>query len=76
MADNWWLANKARRTLKVTWDEGPVATQSTAGYAAQAKTLSAQASQPPAGGGRAHGAAIGDAEAAFRNAAKVDRGRV
>jgi isoquinoline 1-oxidoreductase beta subunit len=47
-----------------------VASQSSAGYAAQAKQLSSQASQPPAGGGRG-GAAIGDAEAAFRNAAKV-----
>jgi len=70
VADSWWLANNARRTLKVTWDEGPVASQSSAGYAAQAKQLSSQASQPPAGGGRG-GAAIGDAEAAFRNAAKV-----
>jgi len=70
VADGWWQANNARRTLKVTWDEGPVATQSSVGYAAQAKTLSASASQPPAGGGRG-GAAIGDAEAAFRNAAKV-----
>jgi len=70
VADNWWLANNARKTLKVTWDEGPVASQSSAGYAAQAKQLSSQASQPPAGGGRG-AAAIGDAEAAFRNAAKV-----
>jgi isoquinoline 1-oxidoreductase beta subunit len=70
VADSWWLANNARRTLKVTWDEGPVASQSSAGYAAQAKQISSQASQPPAGGGRG-GAAIGDAEAAFRNAAKV-----
>ena len=54
VADNWWLANNARRTLKVVWDEGPVATQSSVGYAAQAKQLSAQASQPPA---RAAGAA-------------------
>jgi isoquinoline 1-oxidoreductase beta subunit len=70
VADNWWFANNARRTLKVTWDEGPVATQSSVGYAAQAKVLSAQASQAPPPGGRG-GAAIGDAEAAFRNAAKV-----
>lgn len=70
VADNWWLANNARRTLKVTWDEGPVASQSTAGYTAQAKQLSAQASQPPSGDARAV-AAIGDAEGAFKNAAKV-----
>jgi len=70
VADSWWLANNARRTLKVTWDEGPVATQSSAGYATQAKQLSAQASQPPAAGGRGT-AAIGDAEAAFKSSAKV-----
>ena len=55
VADGWWQANNARRTLKVTWDEGPVATQSSVGYAAQAKQLSAQASQPPAAGGSRHG---------------------
>jgi len=71
VGDSWWLANKARRTLKVTWDEGAVATQSSAGYAAQAKQIAAaQAAQTPAGGGRG-GAAIGDAEAAFSGAAKV-----
>jgi isoquinoline 1-oxidoreductase subunit beta len=70
VADSWWLANNARRTLKITWDEGPVATQSSVGYAAQAKELSSKASQPPEGGGRG-GAAIGDAETAFRGAAKV-----
>ena len=53
VADSWWLANNARRTLKVTWDEGPVATQSSVGYLAQAKDSSRRkASQPPAGGGR------------------------
>ena len=70
VADGWWQANNARRTLKVMWDEGPVATQSSVGYAAQAKQLSAQASQTPAAGGPRHGA-IGDAEAAFKTAAKV-----
>ena len=70
VADGWWQANNARRTLKVTWDEGPVATQSSVGYAAQAKQLSAQASQTPAAG--APGTAlIGDPEAAFKTAAKV-----
>jgi isoquinoline 1-oxidoreductase beta subunit len=70
VSDSWWLANNARRTLKVVWDEGRVATQSSVGYAEQAKQLSAQASTPPAPGGRG-GAAVGDVEAAFRNAAKV-----
>ena len=71
VADGWWQANNARRTLKVTWDEGPVATQSSVGYAAQAKQLSAQASQTPRGGGARGTALIGDAEAAFKSAAKV-----
>jgi isoquinoline 1-oxidoreductase subunit beta len=75
VADSWWLANNARRTLKVVWDEGPVAAQSSAGFAAQAKQLSSQASQPaaPAASGRGAPptASIGDAEAAFGNAAKV-----
>ncbi|MGB7220260.1 MAG: molybdopterin cofactor-binding domain-containing protein [Vicinamibacterales bacterium] len=71
VADSWWFANNARRALKVTWDEGAVATQSTVGYTAQAKQLAAtQASQPPAAGGRGT-AAVGDAEAAFKSAAKV-----
>ena len=70
VADSWWLANKARGSLKVVWDEGAVATQSSVGYAAQAKQLSALASQSPAPGGRGT-AAIGNPEAAFKNAAKV-----
>src|SRR6185295_2610815 len=70
VADSWWLANNARKTLKVTWDEGPVATQSSVGYAAQAKQLSSQASQVPAAGGRG-AAMVGDPEAAFKGAAKV-----
>jgi isoquinoline 1-oxidoreductase beta subunit len=70
VADSWWLAQNARKSLKVVWDEGPVATQSSAGYAAQAKQLSAQAATPPAGG--APGVAnIGDVDAAFSSAAKV-----
>jgi isoquinoline 1-oxidoreductase beta subunit len=70
VADGWWLANNARRTLRVTWDEGPVATQSSVGYAAQAKQLSAQASQPPASEVRGT-VVIGDAEGAFKSAARV-----
>ena len=55
VADSWWFANNARRTLKVTWDEGPVATQSSVGYAAQAKQLSARrrrSRRPPAAAAR------------------------
>jgi isoquinoline 1-oxidoreductase beta subunit len=72
VADNWWLAQNARKSLKVVWDEGPVATQSSAGYAAQAKQYSTEptAGAAPAGGGP--GATnIGDVDAAFASAAKV-----
>src|SRR5262245_12585506 len=70
VADNWWLAQNARKSLKVVWDEGPVATQSSVGFATQAKELkSAGAAKAPAGGGA--GANIGDVEAAFQTAAQV-----
>ena len=71
VADNWWLADNARKSLKVVWDEGPVASQSSAGYLAQAKQLSStQASQTPQGG-TPRSAKEGDAEAAFKTAAKI-----
>jgi isoquinoline 1-oxidoreductase beta subunit len=70
VADNWWLAQNARKSLKVVWDEGPVASQSSAGYAAQAKQLSSQASVAPAGGGPGV-ANVGDVDAAFQTAAKI-----
>jgi isoquinoline 1-oxidoreductase beta subunit len=71
VADSWWLANDARRTLKVVWDEGPVATQSSVGYLTQARELAAKtADTAPAPGGRGT-AAIGDVQAAFRTAAKT-----
>jgi len=41
-ADSWWRADKARKSLKVVWNDGPTADQSSAGYAAQAATLSTQ----------------------------------
>ena len=70
VADRWWQAQNARKSLKVIWDEGPVAAQSSAGYAAQAQQLSAtRASQKPAGGGQS--ADIGDVDAAFASAAKI-----
>jgi isoquinoline 1-oxidoreductase beta subunit len=70
VADTWWHANNARRFLKVVWDEGPVASQSSVGYMAQAKQLAANASQPPAATGF-RSANVGDAEAAFKTAAKT-----
>jgi isoquinoline 1-oxidoreductase beta subunit len=70
IADNWWLAQRARRSLRVTWDEGPVASENTAGYLAQARRLGAErASGAPAGGGQA--ANVGDVDAAFKSAARV-----
>ena len=83
VADSWWIANDARNSLKVTWDEGAVATQTSERYLAQARDLAAKAASAPApeptpppapGGGRGGGpprAVIGDVEAAFRTAAKT-----
>jgi isoquinoline 1-oxidoreductase beta subunit len=71
VADSWWLANDARRALQITWEEGPLASQSTAGYAAQARDLAARlADTAPEPGGRGR-AAIGDVQAAFKTAAQV-----
>jgi isoquinoline 1-oxidoreductase beta subunit len=70
VAETWWHANNARKTLKVVWDEGPVAEQSSVGYMSQAKQLAADgATKVPTGGGA--GANIGDVDAAFKTAAKV-----
>jgi isoquinoline 1-oxidoreductase beta subunit len=63
LADSWWIANKARKALKVVWDEGPTATQSSAGYAARAVELSKQP-------GTKSLRKDGDADAALAGAAK------
>jgi isoquinoline 1-oxidoreductase beta subunit len=64
VADSWWTASKARKTLKVVWDEGPTASQSSAGFAARAIELSGQP------GGKSL-RADGDTNAALTGAAKV-----
>jgi isoquinoline 1-oxidoreductase beta subunit len=71
VADSWWLAQNARRSLKVTWDEGPVASQSSVGYAAQAAQLAAEKAATVPAGGNGQTANIGDVDAALRTAAKV-----
>lgn len=42
VADSWWAAKSARGKLRVQWDEGATASQSSAGFAAQATSLAAQ----------------------------------
>jgi isoquinoline 1-oxidoreductase subunit beta len=64
VAENWWVANRARDKLKVIWDEGPTAQQSSAGYAAGAADL---AKAPPAKSLRRDG----DANAALAAAAHI-----
>ena len=64
VAENWWAANKARDKLEITWEEGPTATQSSAGYAADAAAL---AKGIPAKSLRRDG----DAKAALGGAAHV-----
>jgi isoquinoline 1-oxidoreductase subunit beta len=41
VAKSWWTANRAREKLKVTWNEGPTATQSTESFAQRAAELAA-----------------------------------
>lgn len=43
LADSWWQAKVARGKLKVTWDEGATASQSSVAFAQRATELSAQA---------------------------------
>ncbi len=66
VADTWWRAQRARQKLTVQWDEGPHATDSTAGFDAQAKALFQRA---PQGTVRVDG----DPDGALKRAAKVVR---
>ncbi|MDB5440614.1 MAG: aldehyde oxidase and xanthine dehydrogenase molybdopterin binding protein [Caulobacteraceae bacterium] len=65
LSNSWWIANRAKTdVLKVTWDEGPAASQSTAGFDAEAARLIAQ-------GPAANSRHDGDADGALASAAKV-----
>ena len=64
VADSWWQAMTARRKLRVEWNVGESATQSSQGFAAQAAKL---AKQKPEVSIRADG----DVDAALKSAAKV-----
>lgn len=67
VADSWWLAQKAREQLKVSWNEGPSAGDSSEGFATKAKALS---TGTPAQMTRSDG----DVDAALGRAAKVVEG--
>ena len=45
VADSWWFAKSARQKLKVSWNEGATAEQSSVAFAAKASELSKQAPQ-------------------------------
>jgi isoquinoline 1-oxidoreductase beta subunit len=64
VADTWWAAQSARSKLKVTWNEGPTAGQSSEGFARQAAVLATQAPQRTL-----H--KDGDVDAGLKGAAKI-----
>jgi isoquinoline 1-oxidoreductase beta subunit len=64
VADTWWQAQEARSQLKVDWDLGPAAAQSTEGFSKRATELLAA---PPATTLRKYG----DPDAALKSSAKV-----
>ena len=45
VADSWWAAQQARGRLRVTWNEGATASQSSEGFAARAAELAREPAQ-------------------------------
>ena len=64
VADTWWQAQQARKHLKVDWDLGPAATQSTDGFRKKAAEL---LQAPP----RTTVRKYGDVDAALKSSANV-----
>lgn len=64
VADTWWQAQSARRKLKVVWNEGATASQSSAGFAAKSEEFRAAGPQRSL-------RADGDVAAAFSGGSKV-----
>jgi isoquinoline 1-oxidoreductase beta subunit len=64
VADTWWQAQQARKQLKVDWDLGPAAAQSTEGFHKRAEEL---LKAPPGTTVRKYG----DVDAALKSSAKV-----
>ena len=64
VADTWWQAQQARKQLKVDWELGPAAAQSSDGFRKRAEGL---LEAPPATTVRKYG----DVDAALKSSAKV-----
>jgi isoquinoline 1-oxidoreductase beta subunit len=64
VADNWWQAQTARKSLKVTWNEGRFAQESSEGFARRAQELAGQKPAIPL-------RVDGNADQALAGAAKV-----
>jgi isoquinoline 1-oxidoreductase beta subunit len=64
VADSWWYAENARKQLKVVWDDGPTANDSTVEFSKRAASLATQAPQSTS-------RTDGDVEAELAKAAKT-----